>query len=183
MPEPATARAPGAIETVRLTGALLGGGDDEAALRRIHGDPRAAATLTADKRPVPLARTRGLIDEMRRQQAADGFGLWLFRLKDAEGDAFAGYCGLRRQTVRNRPEIELLYAVMADLWGRGLATEMAAAVLERADETFKLRDTVAFTLTTNRASARVMEKSGYRFEATFRREGLPHLLYRRKRPG
>ncbi len=169
------------IETPRLTGALLGRGDDEVALRRIHGDPRAAATLTTDRRPVPLARTRGLIDEMHQQQAADGFGLWLFRVKDADGDAFAGYCGLRRQTVRNRPEIELLYAVMPDLWGRGLATEMAAAVLAEADETFKLRDTVAFTLTTNRASARVMEKNGYRFEANFRREGLPHLFYRRKR--
>jgi RimJ/RimL family protein N-acetyltransferase len=171
------------IETGRLTGALLGGVDGEASLRRIHGDPRASATLTADRRPVPLARTRGLIDEMHRQQAADGFGLWLFDFKDAEGDGFAGYCGLRRQTVRDRPEIELLYAVMPDLWGRGLATEMAAGVLALADATFKLRDTVAFTLTTNRASVRVMEKTGYRFEAKFRREGLPHLLHRRKRAG
>jgi len=171
------------IATERLTGSLLGGAADEAALRRIHGDPRAGRTLTADGRPVPLARTRGLIDEMHRQQAADGFGLWLFRVAEADGDGFAGYCGLRRQTVRNRPEIELLYAVMPDLWGRGIATEMAAAVLAEADETFRLRETVAFTLTTNRGSVRVMEKTGFRFEANFRREGLPHLLYRRKRPG
>lgn len=171
------------IDTPRLTGVLLGGGgDDEAAMRRIHGDPRAAATLTADKRPVPLARTRGVIDEMHRQQMADGFGLWLFRFRDHDGDGFAGYCGLRRQTVRNRPEIELLYAVMPDLWRRGVATEMAAGVLAAADETFRLRETVAFTLTTNRASARVMEKNGFKFEMNFRREGLPHLLYRRKRP-
>jgi ribosomal-protein-alanine N-acetyltransferase len=171
------------ITTARLTGALLGGPGDEALIRRIHGDPRAAATLSADRRPLPPARTRALVEEMRRQQAADGFGLWLFRLASAPGDGFAGYCGLRRQTVRDRPEIELLYAVVPDLWGRGLATEMAAAVLARADGPLGLRETVAFTLTTNRASMRVMAKCGYRFEANFRREGLPHVLYRRRAPG
>ena len=37
---------------------------------------------------------------------------------------------------------------------------------------------VAFTLTTNGASRRVMEKLGFRFERDIIHAGLPHVLYR-----
>jgi RimJ/RimL family protein N-acetyltransferase len=39
-------------------------------------------------------------------------------------------------------------------------------------------DLVCFTLTTNHASQRVMEKVGFRYERDVLHAGLPHVLYR-----
>jgi RimJ/RimL family protein N-acetyltransferase len=41
-----------------------------------------------------------------------------------------------------------------------------------------LADVVGFTTTTNRASRRVLENAGIRFEALIDRAGLPHWLGR-----
>jgi RimJ/RimL family protein N-acetyltransferase len=41
---------------------------------------------------------------------------------------------------------------------------------------------VSFTLTTNRASQRVMEKAGLGFDRRIEHAGLPHLLYRLSAP-
>jgi [ribosomal protein S5]-alanine N-acetyltransferase len=70
---------------------------------------------------------------------------------------------------------------MASFWGSGLATEMAGAILTVAFEHLGLADVVAFTLTTNQASRRVMEKVGCQFEREIVHAGLPHVLYRIKR--
>ena len=68
-------------------------------------------------------------------------------------------------------EVELAYALMAEYWGRGLATEMAKAILNVAFEQLGLTDLVCFTLTTNRASQRVMEKAGFECERDRSRTG------------
>ena len=44
-----------------------------------------------------------------------------------------------------------------------------------------LGEIVAFTLPTNVASRRVMDKSGFTFERKIEHAGLPHVLYRRAR--
>jgi RimJ/RimL family protein N-acetyltransferase len=105
-----------------------------------------------------------------------GFGLWVFRDK-AEG-RFVGRAGLRHTHVGGRDEVELAYALMAEFWGRGLATEMARAILRIGFEEFGLKEIVCFTMTTNRASQRVMEKAGFVYERDIVRAGLPHVLYR-----
>jgi RimJ/RimL family protein N-acetyltransferase len=70
---------------------------------------------------------------------------------------------------------------MATFWGRGLATEMAEAILTVAFTHLDLPNIVAFTLVTNRASRRVMEKVGCTFERNIIHASLPHVLYRIKR--
>ncbi len=61
-------------------------------------------------------------------------------------------------------------------WGRGLATEGARALVDRAFASGAAR-VVAETLARHRASIRVMEKLGMRFmrETDFR--GLPNVEY------
>ena len=71
---------------------------------------------------------------------------------------------------------------MADRWGEGLTTESAHEVLRLADEEFRIEELVAFTMTTNRGSQRVMEKSGFVYEGEVEHASLPHVLYRRSRP-
>lgn len=104
-----------------------------------------------------------------------GFGLWVWR--DKANGAFVGRAGIRRITLGEKPEIELAYALMADYWGRGLATEIGRVLLERA-RGLGLGNVVAFTLTTNLASQRVMQKLGMRYEREISHFELPHALYR-----
>jgi ribosomal-protein-alanine N-acetyltransferase len=51
-------------------------------------------------------------------------------------------------------------------WGRGIANEAANASLNYAFDVLKLRRVIAFAEPANRASWRVMEKLGMRFEKT-----------------
>ena len=55
---------------------------------------------------------------------------------------------------------------------------MAQAVLRLAFDPLKLPSVVAFTLHTNRASQRVMEKCGMQYQRDITHTNLPHVLYR-----
>ncbi len=104
------------------------------------------------------------------------------RLSEAHFDEL---CRMHRDervmaTLGGADEVELAYAVMAEFWGRGLASEMALASLQLGFAHLGLAEIVAFTLTTNAASRRVMEKIGFRFERDIVHAGLPHVLYRRR---
>lgn len=107
-----------------------------------------------------------------------GFGIWVFRA--ASDGIFIGRGGLRHVKIEGRDEVEVAYALMPEFWGRGLATEIARALLKIGFEQLALAQLVAFTLTTNHASRRVMEKVGFTFEREFVHgaRGMPHLLYR-----
>jgi [ribosomal protein S5]-alanine N-acetyltransferase len=150
--------------------------EDFADLRRLHGDPRVMATLSADGRPLPEEETRRALQRHLGHWERHGYGLWAFR--DPTDGRFVGYCGLKHTEVGGNDEIELAYAVVADEWGQGLATEMAEAVLRVGFEHLGLTEVVCFTLTTNRASQRVMEKAGFAYEREIVHAGLPHVLYR-----
>jgi ribosomal-protein-alanine N-acetyltransferase len=110
-----------------------------------------------------------------------GYGLWIVR--DVEG-TFVGRAGIRHLTIETKNEIELAYSVMPGFWGRGLATEIAKALLKIAIERLDIPELVAFTLSDNQASRRVMEKVGFQYERKFPFDGLPCVLYRiQAKPG
>ena len=71
--------------------------------------------------------------------------------------------------------------LMPEFWGQGLATEIAQASIGIAFNELGLSDVVSFTLPTNLASRRVMEKCGLTFERDIEWKDLPHVLYRLKR--
>ena len=58
------------------------------------------------------------------------------------------------------------------------ATEMATAVVQYAFEELRVTQLVAYTLPTNVASRRVMEKCGFEYEKEIVHAGLRHALYR-----
>jgi RimJ/RimL family protein N-acetyltransferase len=145
-------------------------------LCRMHRDPSVMATLGGLRSDD---QTQQFLRDNLRHWDQHGYGLWIFRDK-ADG-RFVGRGGLRHVHVGGHDEVELAYALMAAFWGSGLATEMAKAILTVAFEHLDLTDIVAFTLTTNEASRRVMEKVGGTFERDIVHAGLPHVLYRIKR--
>jgi RimJ/RimL family protein N-acetyltransferase len=85
---------------------------------------------------------------------------------------------LRHIHIGGRDEVEVGYRVAAAWWGRGIATEMATALVGVARERLGLAEIVAFTLPENRASRRVMEKAGFTYERDVEWAALRHVLYR-----
>jgi RimJ/RimL family protein N-acetyltransferase len=120
--------------------------------------------------PRPKTREEALswIEWNQGLYQQEGFGLWTIRLR-ATGD-FVGDCGLTLQDVEGTTEVEVGYHVRADLQGRGYATEAAAACREYALQELGLSRLIAIIDPDNRASLRVAEKIGLRFErdATYR---------------
>jgi ribosomal-protein-alanine N-acetyltransferase len=104
-----------------------------------------------------------------------GFGPWVLRLRD--GGAFVGRGGLKHNTVEGEPTVEVLWAVVPERWGQGLATECARRAIDHARE-LGLPEVVAFTLPTNTASERVMQRAGMERVGPIEHFGLAHVLYR-----
>jgi RimJ/RimL family protein N-acetyltransferase len=142
-------------------------------LGRLHRNAQVMATLGGVRSPEETAR---VLAECIQHWEQHGFGLWAVRER-ATG-AFAGRGGLKHTQVGGRDEVEVAYAFFPQYWGQGLATELAAASVRAGFEVLQRPDLVCFTLTTNRASQRVMEKVGFRYERDVIHAGLPHVLYR-----
>jgi RimJ/RimL family protein N-acetyltransferase len=140
---------------------------------RMYSDHRVTATLGGIRSEE---ETREMLRRSLEHWERHGFGLWIFR--DATEGQFVGRAGLRYAPVEGKDEVELAYALMSEYWGRGLATEMARACVRVGFEQLGLADVVAFTLTINLASQRVMQKVGFTYEREFTHAGLPHVLYR-----
>jgi RimJ/RimL family protein N-acetyltransferase len=89
-----------------------------------------------------------------------GYGLWVMELKGAE--RHFGYCGLRHLAPTD--EVELFYGCDRAYWGRGLVTEAARAALRYGFGRMGFERVMAVTDKDNKASRRVMEKCGLRYE-------------------
>ncbi len=155
------------LRLTRMTGADF---DD---LYRLHQDPQVMATL-GGLRSHDV--TVGFVQRTATHWARHGFGLWMLYAKGS--GVFAGRGGLLHVTVGGREEVEVAYALMPEFWGRGLATELATTCVRIAFDVLRLPDLVCFTLPTNRASQRVMEKVGFCYERDAVHAELPHVLYR-----
>lgn len=147
--------------------------DDLDDLTRMHLDPRVMATLGGIRSPE---QTREWLEQKVEHWRQHGFGLWLAR--ERQTGQFAGRGGLQHVEIDGRDEIEVGYSFLPDFWGRGLATELARESIRVAFTVLNLPELVCFTLKTNRASKRVMQKAGFRYERDLLYKDLPHILYR-----
>jgi RimJ/RimL family protein N-acetyltransferase len=153
---------------------------------RLH-DTGALAGVVADEAVVPTLWAHGAptTGQVRAMLAADlrhwrrhGFGAYLWADRaDADGATIARG-GLRHTRVAGEDVVEVAYALAGARWGEGLATEIARDSVRAAFDQLGLDEVVAFTLTTNAASRRVMEKAGFTYDRPVEHAGLPHVLYR-----
>jgi RimJ/RimL family protein N-acetyltransferase len=103
-----------------------------------------------------------------RRMAQDGTGARLAIERRGDG-AFLGWCSLTRWDPTHR-SAALTYCLRAAAWGQGYATEAVRALLTWAFATLDLNRVQAETDTRNVASARVLEKVGFRREGTLRED-------------
>jgi [ribosomal protein S5]-alanine N-acetyltransferase len=141
-------------------------------------DPRVARPLwPRDQPPTTEDVAAGTVAKLEHW-ARFGFGLWL--LRDRETGALVGRGGLQYTYAAGLNEVEAAWAIVPERWGEGLATELAGAAIEVAFDGLELPWIVALTLPENRASRRVMEKTGFAYQRDIDYAGLPHVLYERR---
>jgi RimJ/RimL family protein N-acetyltransferase len=159
------------LETPRLT------------LRPLHHDDLdQIAALLGDADGLmhwgpPLDRdgARDWILRNRTRYQTDGFGRCAIEL--AGTHELIGDCGLIRTTVEGSSEVELGWIVRRTHWGRGFATEAAAAWRDFAFELLGLERIVSMVAADNVASRRVAEKLGMTVARPAIWGGVPMLMY------
>jgi [ribosomal protein S5]-alanine N-acetyltransferase len=147
---------------------------DLAVFHSLVTDPHVRRYLL-DGQTLPLDWSEGRIDASAELFAETGLGLWLARTLDA--DEVVGFCGFMRLPGTGL-DLELVYALREAHTGRGLATEMGAAMLARA-ASLGLDRVHASVDSINAASVRVLERLGFALDATAEGAFGDLLVYRR----
>jgi RimJ/RimL family protein N-acetyltransferase len=157
-------------ETERLIIRTHEAGDVES-LARLWCDPMATTYMGG---PRDFDRVCQSIREDVALPVQPTFDLWT-AIERATGDVI-GHCGLLDKEIEGQPEIELVYLVVPRLWGRGYATEAGEAIKAYALTSLARDRLVALIHPDNHASARVVDKLGFRLDhAVERPHGTMHL--------
>ena len=122
---------------------------DPAVARFIWGEP-----------PDPVERRAALELRLRRDNPKPG-GSWT--VADKATGEFLGWCGL--MPLEETGLIEIGYRYLPNSWGRGIATEAAARLLDHGFRVFEFDPIVAVSHLENRASHRVLRKIGLERQA------------------
>jgi [ribosomal protein S5]-alanine N-acetyltransferase len=118
-----------------------------------------------DRFPHPYTRAHGEEWLSRQSQAREP--LMNFAI-ECDGECVGGV-GFERYCDINRLTAEIGYWVAEPFWGRGIATLCLREATARAFHYFDFERIQAAVFAWNAASARVLEKSGYKLEARLRR--------------
>lgn len=102
-------------------------------------------------------------------------GLWATIYK--ETGQFIGRCGLIPSTIDEQNEVEIAFAMARAFWGKGLATEVALALLQYGFEHLHLLRLICLIEPENLASVRVATKIGMSFEKDGKDDKGPFLIY------
>jgi RimJ/RimL family protein N-acetyltransferase len=124
----------------------------------LHNDPDVMRFINGGK-PTPREQF-----EREVLPRLFGAGYWA-AIEKATGD-FLGWFEFR--PLEGRPgEVELGYRLRRAAWGKGYATEGALALIRKGFTELGVQRVVAFTMTVNTGSRRVMERAGLNFVRTF----------------
>jgi RimJ/RimL family protein N-acetyltransferase len=149
--------------------------DDGPVLMSVLGAPAVARWLLPAGRvqPNPEAECAARAGAGAAHWRAHGFGPWIV----GEQGRTVACGGLGLRLLDGTAVLELAWAVIPDVWGRGIATSIGheALVLAAARGA---REVVALTRMDNLASRRVMGKLGMVPIRELKHVGYPHVLYR-----
>ena len=136
----------------------------------VAGDPANNRRICLNLRsrfphPYTKADARAFIRSAARQQPETAFAIVV-------QDEAAGGIGVVPNGDVERVSAEIGYWLAEPLWGRGIMTEVLAAVTQHAGKAHGLTRLYALPFATNPASCRVLEKAGYLLEARLRRSAI-----------
>lgn len=157
--------------------------EDFEKLLELNSDPEVMRYLTNGVPGVREDVMSGVERTLFYQKKYSG-ELGVYTAELVERGEFMGWFHLRpaKTDLENTRVLELGYRLRRKFWGKGYATEVSLALVDKAFDGLNAESVFAQTLAQNMASRRVMEKIGMRFEKEFidteyPRQG-PAVLYR-----
>jgi [ribosomal protein S5]-alanine N-acetyltransferase len=147
--------------------------EDAEALAPMYADPEVMRYV-GDGQPLTRAETERSVRRMIERWEADGFGLFTTVRKD--DGAVIGRVGLlvwntdtwqpttRAESANGPTEVEVGYTLGREYWGRGYATEAAAAVRDYALGELGAERLIALIIHGNTASENVARKLGLDYQ-------------------
>jgi ribosomal-protein-alanine N-acetyltransferase len=124
--------------------------------------------------PFSLEQTEGWVQRNIDRYREYGFGRYGILLK--ENGKLIGDCGVVVTEIDGQIENDLGYIIHHPYWGKGLATEAAAAWKRYAFDTLQLSRLCANMAFDHTASRRVAEKLGLKKEKTFYNQRNHNIL-------
>jgi ribosomal-protein-alanine N-acetyltransferase len=152
---------------------------DEEAARAIYGNAEVMRFLGNGLPVTNPAEVRDRLIRRMDHQRRHGFTLWAVEEK-ATGHV-VGACGLKLLEDVG-PEVEVGYHFAREAWGKGYATEAAAACLRLGFDRLRLARIVGVVDPANFASQRVLEKIGLIYEGRGWHYNRELLRYAAMRP-
>ncbi len=150
---------------------------DLASLVKYANNPKIAANMT-DAFPSPYTEDSGRAFITMAQK---GGSICLMAI-EVEEEAVGGI-GIHLQSDIMRKNAELGYWLAEPFWGKGIMSQAVKKMVEHAFNTFDINRIYARPFGTNKASQRVLEKSGFKLEARIEKnifkkgEYLDELIY------
>ncbi len=121
--------------------------------------------------PFTLEQASQAIARRMKMEAELGYAPLIILTKDNR--RFIGSGGV--VPVKDAPDVEIAYHFLPSAWGKGYATEAAAAILAFGFEGVRLKEIIGLTFPDNVASWRVLEKVGMRYVGTATYYGIEGL--------
>jgi [ribosomal protein S5]-alanine N-acetyltransferase len=144
---------------------------------RLHQDPGVAQWYGGAWTAEDARETAAF---MGRAWQADGVHKWIAYSR--ESGELVGRGGLSYAEVDGARRLEIGWAILRRLGGRGYATEIGRAGLAFARDELGATEVVSFTETYNRRSRAVMERLGFHDEREIRHHGERFAFYVLRRP-
>ncbi len=145
-----------------------------------HTDPLHRMWTTAgvrqylfDDEILPWETVIELVAQSESAFASGEYGLWI--AQDPQTQAWVGFTGY--WPFFDPPQIQLLFGLDPQFWGRGFAQEMAQPLIDYGFEHYGFKWILADCDEPNRRSQRVLEILGFQFQHRHSHNGKPTLHY------
>lgn len=136
--------------------------EDIPLIQELANNPNVAANLRdAFPHPYTIEDATKFVDEAIISQPQNRFAI-------LENGVYVGNIGIHLQDDVYNNTAEIGYFIGEPYWNRGIATEAVKLAVSYAFETLKLRRVYAGIFSYNPASAKVLEKAGFKYEGTLK---------------
>lgn len=144
------------LETSRLILRRFTNSDADAALLiQLNSDPEVLQYLQ-EPFLLDIQKAKEILADIILPQYENKLGRWAIHVK--ENNQFVGWCGLKYHPELD--ETDLGYRLLQSAWGKGYATEAAAACLKYGFEILHLKRIIGRAHILNTASFAVLSKIG-----------------------
>lgn len=144
--------------------------EDRTAIHAVYGDPEVMRYV-AYGNAVSAAESAAMVDDCIQHQRMHGYAFWA--VTERSTGHLVGDAGFEARDVG----AEFGYTLARQWWGQGLATEAGHLCLTAAFDQLHLPELTAVVDPRNTASARALDKLGFRSQGECFEYGRPHRRY------